>query len=351
MMHSTALRAPAHALILLLTAWSLLMTGCGQPGSDAYGGAQNHGHDLLALRGSAHTLLLATHYGLYRTTNSGHSWTEVAGDSGQPMDGLMLFRLAQSPVDPRRVYVLAIPRTGRRSDARAAPGLYTSTDFGRTWHLATDETALPTQTIFTIGAGSGSAGQVYALIPALAEHGLYTTADGGAHWAALRALPDAHPTGVTGDANHAGRILLWSSSTGFYTSDDAGVSWHQAVDIQGGIFAISVAGPTIYANGDAGTYVSTDDGAHFTLVDANDTFAAVVACPAAPSHAYALTGTAVYATTDAGKTWQQTAHTPSHPGGITVDPADPAVAYIDSSYPIGVAATSDSGQHWTTVLP
>lgn len=328
-----------------------LLSGCGQTSDAAYGGAQNHVHDMLALRGAAHTVLLATHYGLYRTADSGGSWTEVAGGSGQQMDGLMLFKLAQSQVDPARVYVLAIPRTGKIGDAPGTPGLYTSADYGKTWKLATRLTDLPTQSVFTIGPGSLSAGTVYTIIPALAERGLYVSQDYGAHWSALPALPDSHPTGVAGDPNHPGRVFLWSASTGFYVSNDAGQTWTGASDIQGGIFSVSLAGTTIYASGDAGTYVSTDDGAHFALANPTYTFSAVVASQATPPDAYAITGTSVYATSDAGTNWSQAAATASHPGNITVDPADPRTVYAAFSYPVGVQVSSDGGSHWRTVLP
>ena len=324
--------------------------GCGQS-RGSFGGPQNHMHDMLALRGAPRTVLLATHIGLYRTSDGGASWTEVAGGAGQQMDGLMIFKLAQSPVDAARIYVLAIPRSGRIGDAPGTPGLYTSDNYGETWKLATKEASFPTRSVYTIGAGSLSAGTVYALIPALAEHGLFVTQDYGSHWNALPALPDSHPTGVVGDPNQRGRIFLWSASTGFYTSNDAGQTWASAGDIQGGIFSVSIAGTTIYASGDAGTYVSTDDGAHFALANPNYTFSAVVASVATPPDAYAITGTAVYVTLDGGVSWHQTAPTSSHPGNIIVDPSNARTVYTAFSYPVGVQVSTDGGAHWKTVVP
>jgi photosystem II stability/assembly factor-like uncharacterized protein len=154
-----------------------------------------------------------------------------------------------------------------------------------------------------------------------------------------------------GDPGHPGRLLLWSTSAGFFMSDDNGQTWHPAAGIQGGIFSIAVAGATIYAAGDAGMYVSTDDGNQFRLVNSQYTFSTVVASRAAPDHAYALAGTAVYATTDQGQTWKQTAATSSHPGNLTVDPAAGSTAYVGFSYPVGVEATTNGGLHWQPVLP
>lgn len=333
----------------------LVMLACGggqaNTAQGAYGGALNHTHDVLALRGMPDTALLATHIGLYRTSDQGRTWSEVAGGNGQVMDGLMIFKLAQSPVDPDRVYVLAIPRTGTHGATPGVPGLYTSADAGKTWKQATPDTVWPTHTVFTIGAGSSSAGQIFTIIPALAQNGLYVSDDFGAHWRALPPLPDAHPTGVTGVPGHPGRLLMWSSSTGVYQSDDAGLTWRPAAGTHSGVFALSVAGNTIYASGDAGTFVSTDAGVSFTLTNSTYTFSAVVGCAAAPEYAYAITGTTVYATSDRGKTWTATGNTTSHPGNLAVDADDPRVAYVAFSYPVGVDLTTDAGARWGSVLP
>ncbi|MGH2484980.1 MAG: hypothetical protein ACRDHE_03110, partial [Ktedonobacterales bacterium] len=149
---------------------ALLLSACGSNANGnggAYGGSLNHVHDLLLPLGNPGVVLLATHIGLYRSANSGHTWTEVAGGSGQAMDGLMIFKLSQSPLDPKRVYVLAIPRPDNPSAAKASPGVYMSADAGVSWRLATAASTLPTQTIFTIAAGPTSADQVFAIISGL----------------------------------------------------------------------------------------------------------------------------------------------------------------------------------------
>jgi photosystem II stability/assembly factor-like uncharacterized protein len=333
-----------------------LLAGCGNsrssgdPYAGAYGGALNHIHDLLALRGAPHTVLVAAHAGLYRTGNSGRTWRVVAGLAGQPMDGLMIFKFAQSSVDPRHVYVLAIPRTDRPKDARAPAGLYASADYGQTWKLAAPVSAFPGGAIYSIGAGSASAEQVYALLPSLGVHGLYMTNDGGAHWQALPALPDSHPTGVTGDPQHPGRIIFWSASTGVFTSADAGQTWHAASGIRGGVFALAAAPSLIYASGDAGAYVSRD-GAAYMLANPTYAFSSIAGCAGTPAAAWAATGTAVYFSGDTGHTWTQTTATARHPGNLTADPTDPRVAYVGFSYPVGVQVTTDGGAHWRTVLP
>lgn len=331
----------------------VLLASCGQSsgGNDAYGGAQNHLHDLLALRGVPHAVLLATHIGLYRSHDGGRTWTEIAGGGGQAMDGLMLFRLAQSPVNPQRVYVLAIPRNDRPQDARATPGIYTSADAGRTWHMAAPLTAFPTGFAYTIGAGSASATQLFAIVPSLAAHGLFVSDDAGAHWRATAPLPTTAITGVAGDPNDPHRIWVWSVADGLFESADGGQTWAQVPSIVGGIYSISFAGSMIYAAGDSGLYLSQDGTPRFALADKNDTFSAVVACASSPTHAYALTGSAIYTSDDAGHTWHETAATSKDNGSLTVDPANAQVAYVGVSFPLKVEMTTNGGAQWRRTLP
>jgi hypothetical protein len=316
-----------------------------------YGGPQNHLHDELALAGAPQTVLLATHIGLYRSTNSGKTWTEVAGGARQAMDGLMLFKLAQSPVDLKRVYVLAIPRPDNPKAARAAPGIYTSANAGQTWKLAAAMTTFPTHNVFSIGVGAAGAGTVFAIIPNLQSRGVYASDDAGTTWHALPPVPTTVVSGLLGDRNHPQRVFLWSGSDGLFISDDGGMTWTPANGTHGGIFSVSRAGSTIYASGDAGLFVSQDDGTSFTLVDSADTFSLVAACAGVPAHAYALAGTTVYVTTDAGRTWRATAGMSRAPGQITADPTDPGIVYAGLSYPLGIQRTTNSGASWQQVLP
>src|SRR6202165_5020649 len=103
--------------IVSLIALSLLLVACGSTDTSApptptptavrvngFGTAANHVHSLLAL--PPHVLVLATHYGLFRSEDDGTTWKEVAGGSGQLMDGLMTYSLGISSLNPQRLYVL-----------------------------------------------------------------------------------------------------------------------------------------------------------------------------------------------------------------------------------------------------
>ena len=342
---------PRPATLLLLSWLALLLAACGGHASpsSALTDPQNHLHDLLALSGSPQTVLLATHLGLYRSTDRGRTWKEVAGGAGQPMDGLMTFKLAQSSVDPRRVYCLALSRTA--AGTAQGEGLYTSADGGQTWKLATALASFPTHHVYTIGVGSSGPRQVYAILPALGAGGIYVSDDAGGHWRALPPAPTDVVTGIGGDPDKAGRVFVWSTTAGLFESHDGGSTWSPAPGIRGGVYAVALAKGTVYASGDAGLYVSQDGGGRFTLVDAQRSFSSLAASTSAPSSAYALTGTTVYTTADAGRTWRATAPTSRHPSLVSTDPLDTKAAYVGFAFPLGLAVTTDGGASWRSALP
>src|SRR5262245_8758553 len=98
--------------ICLLSACSLPGGSGGTPSTDAqdqvrvngFGTAANHVHSLVALPDKV--LLLATHYGLFRSQDDGANWTQVAGGSNQLMQGLMTYSLDHSNLNSQRLYVL-----------------------------------------------------------------------------------------------------------------------------------------------------------------------------------------------------------------------------------------------------
>src|SRR5262249_47142827 len=243
--------ARPRAAVLLVCSWLVLfLAACGDARSPsaALTDPQNHLHDLLALSGAPQTVLLATHLGLYRSTDRGRTWKEVAGGAGQPMDGLMTYKLAQSPVDPQRLYCLALSRT----TAAAVPGsgLYTSVNGGQTWKLATALVNFPTHNVYTVGVGSSGPEQVYAILPALGSGGVYVSDDAGGRWRALPHAPTDAVTGIRGDPSHVGHLFLWSATDGLFESPNGGHSWKAASGVKGGVYAVAIAQSTIYASSD-----------------------------------------------------------------------------------------------------
>jgi photosystem II stability/assembly factor-like uncharacterized protein len=342
----------AAALIVLL---ALLSVGCGADGSHTVGPSSpssppsstpNHVHDMLALHGVPHTALVATHAGIYRTMDSGRTWSEVAGGRGQVMDGLMTHRLLQSPVDPSRLFVLGVPRTAGQSPATTA-GVYTSADAGQTWQLAAPFSVFPGGSVFSLGAGPSAAGQVYAILSGIAQGRLVASDDFGRQWRSMPPVPTAEPTGVISVTTaHAHRLLLWSGLDGIFFSDNAGQQWQHSMGIQQGIDEVAAAGVLVYADGPAGVFISRDGGTTFHLATSQYPLYELSVCVADPNYAYAVSDTQLYVTMDGGQTWWPTATTKRPPVGLAADPVNPNVVYVGLSVPMEVDVTVDSGQHW-----
>src|SRR5689334_1627924 len=144
--------------LLLLASLALLLIACSNGGGsqatasptpavvNGFGTSQNHVHSLVILPDAHQTMVLATHYGIFRSQDHGATWQETAGGPGQPMQGVMTYNLSYNPLDPQRLYVLTFYQTG--VPGQSALGLYTSGDGGRTWHLAIKDAAITTGTIF-----------------------------------------------------------------------------------------------------------------------------------------------------------------------------------------------------------
>jgi len=117
-----------------------------------------------------------------------------------------------------------------------------------------------------------------------------------------------------------GTILVGTASQGFLRSVDDGASWHrlglkEAIEFDGVVRSVVVHPhdpKTILAGADSGLCISTDGGAHFSLVDSPMNGQAVWSIaidPANPSYIYAGTGApsraAMFRSTDSGKSWQR----------------------------------------------
>jgi photosystem II stability/assembly factor-like uncharacterized protein len=313
---------------------------------NGFGVAANHVHSMIVL--PDHVVLLATHYGFFRSTNDGQSWTKVAAGPHQPMYGSMSYSLTQSPLNPQRFYVLTLPSLATHDTL----GLYTSADEGRTWTLASAATTIPSSYLFFVVAGNQTPDQIYLYLPDHGTTGLWMSKDDGRHFAPVGTLPFGNLLGLLAIPGAPGHLLAYGDD-GVASSSDGGQHWHTLKGISGGVSDMVMAGPgsPIYASGDAGVMVSTNSGASFQVVNEQASYASLTVSPAQPQVLYGKTGLAVYRSSDGGRTWQALPHISGNLAVLAVDPANPSQVYLSLSYPTAVYMLKASSSSWLSLTP
>lgn len=313
---------------------------------NGFGVAANHVHSMLVL--PDHVVLLATHYGFFRSTNDGQNWTKVAAGPHQPMYGSMSYSLTQSPLNPRRFYVLTLPSLASHDTL----GLYTSADEGQTWSLASAATTIPSSYLFFVAAGNQTPDQLYLYLPDHGTTGLWMSTDDGRHFAPVGKLPFGNLLGLLAIPGAPGHLLAYGDD-GVASSSDGGQRWQTLKGISGGVSDMVTAEPgsPIYASGDAGVMVSTNGGATFHMVNDQASYAALTMSPTQPQVLYGKTGLAVYRSSDGGRTWQALPHISGNLAVLAVDPANPSQVFLSLSYPTAVYVLRSSASSWLSLTP
>jgi len=321
---------------------------------NGFGSAANHVHSLLVLPNNVQ--VLATHYGLFRSSDAGKTWSTVAAGPKQIMDGLMTTSLTVSPFNTQRLYLLTQPAL---TEHTGVLGIYTSADEGRTWQLGASSDDLR-GLAYMVQAGNTNADEVYTYIPTMAAQGLMVSEDDGKHFTSTGTLPFGRILGMLVVPGAPGHLLVFSND-GVARSEDSGAHW-QVIPTPGNsksIYYMVTGGPNmpIYASGDGGTYASTDEGKTFTLVNPNS-YSFLIASPIAPQTLYGRTGISVYESRDGGTTWKALPQPPQAQSAtngrlesFTPDPTNASVLYLLLSYPCGVLRYDQSSGQWTSLTP
>ena len=352
--------AVAH-ISLILCFCAGLLAACGGSGGtntqatatptqvpvNGFGTAANHVHAMLALPGNV--LVLATHYGLFRSADGGATWQKVAAGHGQLMEGLMTYALGVSSLNPQRLYVLTqiavVPHPG-------VLGLYTSADQGRTWKMALPYASITSGAIFSEEPGNDTPDEVYIYLPDQGALGLKVSLDDGQHFSSTGTLPFGVITNVLAIPGAPGHLLAYGSS-GLARSLDGGAHWQVLKGINGGINEMVTSGPhsPIYASGDAGIYASTNEGQTFTLVNSDASYGSLTVSAEHTQIVYGETGRTIYRSVDGGRTWTALPHINGNLGKLAVDPGNASVVYLSLSYPTAVYAFKESSASWQSLTP
>jgi photosystem II stability/assembly factor-like uncharacterized protein len=310
---------------------------------NGFGLASNHGHSLLALPN--HVLMIATHFGLYRSVDDGKHW----GGPDKTIGNLMTYSLVSSPLDPRRLYVLAEYSLSGQSGIE---GLYTSTDEGASWKLAAR--AQDTGRMFTIAAGNRSVNEVYGYVGNVGSSGRFLVSqDGGQHFTSPGTLPLGQVQGILPVPGVTDQVLIYSNSGGIARSSDSGTHWQVLSGFDSPVFSMTTgdAKSPIYADSDSGIYVSKDEGKSFQLVDAQSSYSALTAVPGEVGMVYGKTGLLIYRSDDGGHTWKALPMLKGNLENLAPDPTDPGRLFLSLSYPMEVYVFDQKSASWISLTP
>jgi photosystem II stability/assembly factor-like uncharacterized protein len=312
---------------------------------NGFGTAANHVHSLLAF--PDHVLLLATHYGLFRSTDDGDKWTLTAAGPNQIMDGMMTFSMVNSPINEQRLYVLTQPSV---NNPKGIQGLYTSGDQGKTWSLAVKTATIGN--MYFVVAGNASADDVFVYISTLGSQGLQVSHDDGKHFASAGTLPFGNLLGMLAVPGQPGHLLIYGDN-GVASSSDNGAHWKMVKDLNSAIYNVTTPGAhdPIYAAGDDGVFVSKDGGKSFTLVYSQIGYGALVASPQTPTVLYGKTAQKIYESTDGGKVWNNLPTIKGNIQALTPDPDNAERVYLALSYPTAVYSYEQGSEAWASLTP
>jgi len=325
---------------------------------------------------------------IFKTTNGGASWEAL--DTGVP-PGASINLLAIDPAVPSTLYALVPPFFSRPPVNGAPPkgSILKSTDGGESWNTLDIPLPPGPPAAFFTSLVIDSSSTIYAVLPSFAGPApgaaVLKSADGGATWKSLSALPPNTSIGTLFiDPTAASTLYAFGSSFTppgppswrILKSTDGGEHWNTfdaglpantfisslAVDSTGGVY-IGYSGnlapgpfspPAPAASG--GVFKSTDGLQSWTDAGAgliSFDIRALAVNPAVSTVLYAGGDGGVFRSSDGGGNWNPTGVT-SYTGALVTDSLNPNLLYAETGKMNGCSSderlllgSPDGGVSWT----
>ena len=283
--------------------------------------------------------------GLWISHDAGHTWREVPLFKGQPVQAL-----AQAPSDPSILF------------AGTLQGIYRSTDSGATWTQVSPSGSHEIHEIESLAVDPGNPEIVYAGT----WHLPWKTTDGGRTWRNIKEglIVDSDVFSIIVDPDHP-HIVYLSACSGIYKSENSGLLFHkiQGIPNEARRTRVLMQDPenreVVYAGTTEGLYKTVNAGKTFERMTDSDVIVNdVYVDPGNSSRVLLATDRGgVLVSDDAGRTFtaSNTGISERKIAALLVADHnhvarnDPAVLYAgavnDKKYG-GVFRSNDSGAHW-----
>jgi len=339
---------PLMVVVLIaavLIGWQLINNSINSTNPSSAGRPLSNPHTHLhtvALGGRPGVLYLGTHFGMFTSTDGGHTWPQPHG----VLDTMMITVIAVSPANPDVLGVMAIPVSG----VGVQSGIYFSKDGGTTWH-ASAPGGLPASAYpYTIKVGTAGEGQFYAFYN---YAGWFETRDLGAHWYPITSgtLSNMQTPSLLTDPADPKHLLL-GGDQGLYESRDDGSHWNRSATVKGNVYSIAASNSTprlVFCATDQGIYRWYAGSTQMTQLT-NLPMAAPptrLVSDATGRALYALAGQDLWFSVDSGTTWKHRWHFDRGDLiALVVDPKHPGHLYAGFFLPAEVLYSTDDGSSW-----
>jgi photosystem II stability/assembly factor-like uncharacterized protein len=291
---------------------------------------------------------------LFKSTDRGAHWSPMK--SGNPYDTVRTITI--DPFDPNHLFVAA--SQGGGDSGPLVSGFFESSDAAGTWHPVFQN--LPAGTAWRISIDPKSPSTLYA---ALRGVGFLKSTDNGITWGVIDDGIDtsfsAGPLRLIIDPRKSTSLL--AVEDGVFRSVDGGASWTDLTDgtVSSGTQTVLLdpSTSTIYTGTERGVFRSLGAGASWEFISSPPELVSptlIAAAATSPTTLYATFSFSfgLYRSADAGVHWQELfedgSSTPfPHTPRVLVDPGSPLHLYAASWG--GIFESGDGGDTWSSPTP
>jgi hypothetical protein len=294
------------AAVLACACLSGVLAGCGGA-THSTTTVADHVHGAAPGATSA-DVILATHYGLVRSTNGGRSWSDDPGLGREMVGGLVKtggsFVASLQPLSGpgMKMSPSQANMPGMSMGTASTPNIGFSSD-GTHWHSAVGIPAAATVAALVSGPASTT---VWASLLGL---GIYESTDSGQHW--QKVIPSSTPITAL---EVVGDNLLITTSTGLFVTDAAAPSMPALPQLNEPVNDVVpdrfCATCVVAALSTGGIALSGDDGVTWSQHGSPHVFDEVASEPGAPQVLFGMvpapgqSGHGLWRSTDGGHTWR-----------------------------------------------